>query len=160
MDVKRVKNVIKKVVFIIGICLLLNSLSKDVVYNEYIDESAETLTSELDNIYYSWFYNIMEVSKNEAVVRYCMMGGNVRLGTLSVINNTTLNIQAEKRNGDIKLLLIDDASEEVVFFDNIINNYNDFSLEKGVYQVYLVGSWFSGKFSMTFSDALFEDYNS
>ncbi len=156
MDIKKIKNVVKKIVFIIGICLLLNSLSKDVVYNKYIDESAEVLASEYDNIYYSWFYSIMETSKNETVARYCMMGGNVRLGALSVIDNTTLNIQAEKRNGDIKLLLINDASEEVVFYDNIINN-NDISLGKGVYKVYLVGSWFSGKCSMNFSDALFED---
>lgn len=150
----KTQKVIKIITIVILVAILAESLEKMFIYSKYIFEPAENLIGKYNNKYFSLF-DIGEYDEDYITMRFGLLGGNNHLGTLSIKKDTTINIQAKKRHGDLKLLLVDEATEESIYYDYINASNSNLEMKAGDYSIYLVGDWFFGNCTINYNNAEF-----
>lgn len=150
------KRIFKAICIVILIALLANGFGKMFIYSKYIDESNENLIHQYENTYFIFPYAIGEYGESFLTRRFGMLGGNIFVGTLTITNNTTISIQTNQKCGALKILLVNYSTEDVAYYSLSLGSEDSIVLKTGIYQVYLIGGWFSGSCTIGYADAEFD----
>lgn len=150
----KTQKIIKIITIIILGAILAESFGKMLIYSKYIYEPAENLIGKYNNKYYS-LSDIGEYDEDYITKRFILFGGNNHLGTLSILSDTTINIQTKKRHGDLKILFVDESTKESIYYDFANEKNISFDIKTGEYSIYLVGNWFSGNCTINYINAEF-----
>lgn len=154
------QKIIQVGVLIILMGMLANGITKMSNYSEYIEKDIDILITEPDNAYYLLSHSLGEFSSNALLMHFGLFGGKLYLGVLHGNNNEDIDIHfsAKSGSGDLKILLINDVTDEPSYYSNLQDEEVQLSLASGSYKMYLIGSWYSGEFTAKYKDALFEGY--
>lgn len=155
---KKWKKIMSAVTVVVFIAMLSLSITKLASYSKFINEDAKVLITQLDDEYYL-SSSMSSDSEGEFSQKVSRLGGNVRLGTLSVTEEAMVRFSSSVKNGQLKLLIANDETEEIIYFDNLEDEELEMALESGAYRIYLVGSWYSGKCVIQYENAMFETYD-
>ena len=68
---------------------------------------------------------------------------------LSLSNTESVTFECDSLLGTVRLLIIGSSPDNVVY-DDLISATQEIILEAGSYEIYLLGSWFTGSIEMQF----------
>lgn len=153
---KKTMKIIGTVFYILALCGIIHSIGQITVYSKCIDQPADVLLADCLNHNNYFLSSETESDEDSFSLHFSIMGGMVQVGELTVKNGSVIAGHVEKRTGRAKLLFVDDSTDKAAFYQEISNN-TPISLPQGIYHVYFVGSWFSGKCSMDCSNATFQE---
>lgn len=149
---KKIAKIITTLFFIAALCGLIRSVDQMTVYSKYIDEPATMLPHSDKQNYVS--FSMSSTSTDHFDIHFGLLGGKNKLGDMAVSSNAAITADTKSLIGRAKLLIVDESTEKTAFYQDISDN-TSIPLSTGNYHVYLVGSWFSGKCNMDFSNAAF-----
>ncbi len=135
-------------------CLLFPSFSEISRESTLITKPAEVIAG-LGAHGHHMFYNIKEHGQEPdgqegtIIQKYGLMGGVQALDTLTT-EKGKVSFFANGRHGQLKMLMVNTDTQEIVFYDIVTEDEHTLVLDAGTYQIYLVGDTFSGRYEMEY----------
>ena len=143
-----------KIILLIAVFgLIASSIYNDFQYSRWISMPAAEVLSNPNDRYQNVFSLSEERSDtfHETFVNLC---GNHDWGQLSLPDAETVVFESNPLLGTVRLLITGSSPGNVVY-DALISAAQEIHLKAGSYQVYLIGSWFTGSIEMQYGTGSF-----
>lgn len=139
-----------KIILLIAVFgLIASSVYNDFQYSRWISMPAAEVLSNPNDRYQNVFSLSEERSDafHKTFVNFC---GSHDWGQLSLSDAETVVFESDPLLGTVRLLITGSSPDNVVY-DALISAAQEIHLETGSYQVYLIGSWFTGSIEMQYA---------
>ena len=139
---------LKIVLSISIVSLIAFSIYNDFQYSQWSSmPAAEVLSGPIDC--YQNFLSLSEERSDGFHETFLNLCGKHYWRQLSLSNTESVTFECDSLLGTVRLLIIGSSPDNVVY-DDLISATQEIILEAGSYEIYLLGSWFTGSIEMQF----------